>query len=88
MLSFSIYDIIIIIIIVCFLNAQGTLLPKAKKLMQRDYNALCASRLVKKLGRQVPEWIAETDRVVIIIIIILSLYTVYVKFNVMLTNHF
>jgi len=37
-------------------------IPKGEEINQRDYNALSASRLVKKLGRRVSEWIAETDR--------------------------
>jgi len=38
-----------------FFNCPWYFIPKGEEINQRDYNALSASRLVRKLGRQVPK---------------------------------
>jgi len=47
--------IIIIIIILFIFYCPWYFIPKGEEINQRDYNALGASRLVRKLGRQVPK---------------------------------
>jgi len=47
--------IVIIITIIIIIICPWYFIPKGEEINQRDYNALGASRLVKKLGRWVPE---------------------------------
>jgi len=45
----------LLLLLLLFFFCPWYLFPKGEEINQRDYNALGASRLVRKLGRQVPK---------------------------------